>query len=84
MSELLVISKRDLEDTLRKFLSVQREDVRKKICGLQHVLYVLDMSERAFYDHIKDPKCLIRPSAKRGKYVLKSVEEEADRLNGEK
>ncbi len=68
-------------NVLRTLLSVQREDVRKKICSAKDARYILDMSEKAFYKLIAEKDCLIRPSSKKGKYVLSSVYDEAKRLN---
>ena len=68
-------------DVLRTLLSRTRNDIQKKICSARDARSILDMSENAFYEHLKDPKCLIRLSSKKGKYVLQSIYDEAERLN---
>tara|TARA_A100000164_G_scaffold380669_1_gene428974 strand:- start:1851 stop:2105 length:255 start_codon:yes stop_codon:yes gene_type:complete len=72
-----------LQNQIRTLVANQRQDVRKKICSAKEAMYILDMSRREFYEHIKLPVCKVRVSSKKGKYVLSSVYEEADRLNYE-
>lgn len=71
-----------IEDkTFKKMLSMMRDDVRKKVCKTSEAMYILNLSYDGFYELLKDPECLIRPSKGKGKYVLSSVNKEAERLN---
>ncbi|WP_406683329.1 hypothetical protein N1F78_11610 [Seonamhaeicola sp. MEBiC1930] len=67
--------------TLNQLISLTRQDIQKKICGAKDARFILDMSQNVFYEHIKKPECLIKPSSLKGKYVLSSVYDEAERLN---
>lgn len=79
MSDMVIISKNDL----RELMANTRQDIRKKICSARDAMRILDMGTNTFQNHVKKIECLIRPSSLRGKYVLQSVYDEADRLNGE-
>lgn len=75
--EVVLIGKKELDQLLR----LTRVDIRKKICSAKECMVILDMSSKTFYMHIKKKECLVRPSSISGKYVLKSVYQEAERLN---
>ncbi len=72
----------------RLVLQNQRKDVVQKRCNVEDAMKILGLkipkgkSKSSFYEYLKDPECLITPSGKsRGYYSLKSVYDEADRLN---
>lgn len=83
VEQLLESGKYQIIETkvLRNLLSLTRQDIRKKICSAKEVRYILDISENTLYDLLDEKDCLIRPSTMKGKYVLSSVYEEAERLN---
>lgn len=72
----------EIQKLVKQLVAVQRQDIRKKICSQRDACYILDVSANVFYELLKDPECLIKPSKLRGKYVLESIYKEADRLNG--
>lgn len=74
---IALIDKKELDRLLR----MSRQDIKKMICSAKECMAILDMSSKTFYQHIKTKDCLIRASKHSGKYVLKSVYEEAERLN---
>ena len=68
-------------EAFRNMRAEMRQDIRKQICSAKEAMYILDFESKAFYKHIKELECLVRPSSKKGKYVLSSIYEEAERLN---
>lgn len=86
-TDYMLIAKQDLRDLMsqmrRDLISQMRQDVRKKICSTKEACYILDVHSNKFYELAnKDTKSLIRPSKLTGKWVLQSIYDEADRLNG--
>lgn len=79
--EIVALNKKDLDALLRDAAAKQRQDIRKQICSAKEAREILGMSENHFYNHLKEPNCLVQPSAKKGSYSLKSVYDEAKRLN---
>lgn len=69
-------------DVFRQMMSGQRADIRKKICSTSDALEILDVSINKLYALEEDPQCMLRRSSLKGKWVLESVYDEADRLNG--
>ena len=74
---VVIVSK----EVFRNLLSHIREDIRKKICSAKDAMIILDLKQKSFYTLLNDPSCKVRQSTKKGKYVLSSVYEEAERLN---
>lgn len=75
--DVLLIGKKELDSLLR----MTRTDIKKGICSAKDAMYMLDMSPKTFYKHIEKKECLIELSQGKGKYNLKSVQREVDRLN---
>lgn len=81
MGEPVLLNKKDLENMLRDLASKQRNDVRIQVVKAEEARRILGMSVDTFYKHLKDPECLVQPSMKKGMYSLKSIYDEAKRLN---
>lgn len=79
--ETVTLNKKDLESILLDAAAKQRQDIRRQICSLKEAREILGLGENAFYQLLNMPECLIQPSALKGKYVLKSIYDEAKRLN---
>lgn len=76
--DVVLIDKKQLDRLLR----LTRSDIKKGICSARDAMYMLDMSPKTFYKHIETKECVIELSNGKGKYNLKSVQREVDRLNG--
>lgn len=66
--------------TLQLMISQMRQDVRKCFCSTTDACEILDVSYNKFYRLLEEPECKIRMSKIKGKYLLKSVYEEVERL----
>jgi len=71
------------KDVYRDMKSRLRKDLVQKICTTKEVMYILSLRKDSFYDTINNKNGIskLRPSKLRGKWVLSSVYEEAERLN---
>ena len=68
-------------EVFQHLLSSQRQDVRKKFCTLREALIILGVSEKTFRAKLLvDTKTKIQTSSVSGKYLLESINREADRL----
>lgn len=76
---IVIISK----NTLRDLMSKMRKDIHKKICTTREAMEILSLSKDRFYSLTFDKDSLIRPSKLKGKWVLQSIYDEANRLNEE-
>lgn len=69
-------------NAFRTMMARQRGDIHKKICSTSDALEILDVSINKLYAIEAEPESMLRRSSLKGKWVLESVYEEADRLNG--
>jgi len=65
---------------LKKMMSLMRQDIRKGFCSMQDACYILDVKRDTFYALLKDPDTKIRKTAIQGKYLIKSIDAEVERL----
>tara|TARA_R110000851_G_scaffold182834_1_gene331945 strand:- start:272 stop:508 length:237 start_codon:yes stop_codon:yes gene_type:complete len=69
-------------DLIRSVALNNRKDVSKRICTVNEAMHILGFSSKSgFYRLLAQDACLVRPSSLQGKYNLKTVNDEADRLN---
>ena len=65
---------------LQKMMSLMRQDIRKGFCSLTDACTILDIKRDTFSALTKDPSTKIRRSKIQGKYLLKSIYAEVERL----
>lgn len=70
------------KDVYRKMKADMRQDIRKGICNKSDAIYILSISEKAFYDELNSPNTEIVRSKKQGKFILSSVLREFERIHG--
>jgi len=78
--EIVLIERKQLDRLLRE----TRLGIVKKICSAKEAMYILGMSAKTFYKHIKTVDCLVKLANKVGTYDLESVYNEARRLTSNK
>ena len=69
------------KDVYRDMKSRQRKDLQRKICSTKEAMFILCVAKESFYDLSTDPKTKLSPSKLKGKWSMKSVYDEAERLN---
>ena len=68
-------------DKFKQLLWGQRIDIQKKICSSSEAMLILGCSKRRFSDLANEGKTKLRKSKFKGKWVLASVYEEAERIS---
>lgn len=65
---------------IQKLMTQVRQDIRKGFCSVTDACHILDVKKDTFYVLLKDCDTEIRRSKIQGKYLLKSIYKEVERL----
>lgn len=80
MENLKLIDEKMLMDKIRDLFSSQRKDISRGFVSTKEAMYILGVGKDKFYELQGDPNTKIRASKLKGKYLLKSINQEVERL----
>lgn len=72
----------EIKDAIRDLMVQHRRDIVSGVCSTKDAISILGVSREYLYDMLRDPNTKLIPSRIKGRYSLKSVHDEFERIHG--
>ncbi|SHJ44918.1 hypothetical protein [Aquimarina spongiae] len=79
--EYYVVDKAVMKDLVHEAYIKEKTTTNQSVCTAKKAKEILGCRTTKFYQIQKDPKCKLRKSTVKGKYILASVHEELKRIS---